>query len=702
MDRDTGKNLLTQEKKSVEKKEQVISVRDNDGYLDLRIQKKFLLENSTFDIQKLILAALSPIFLNKNKQAPAPAKRKQSTIFPHVAFFIEFMPHYTGGRYSMFLQALILSHYTRVTVVSTHKPPFYDDFKDYYNDNFSMAYSNDWLMHQRENPYDLIFGIPNICGQFAHAYAKKWKLKLYLMMFETPNWIRQFREGIDSTEDFWSSYKKSLLEADKIITPSVESKKWLQDWDPEFRNKTVEVLYPNFNQLTADKVMKEAGIRHYDRKSVVFLSRMADFKKPITLFEKIPDDVDIHIIGKIWSETRTVIDKVKKDNWIIHEQISDEEKFRIIRNSDLLIFPTKFEGAGMPPMEAFYFGIPVITYDLPVLRELYGNLPVYIPIGDEGAFLQAIMEALGKDGSHQDFARSKQYANKSYASVRKTAERMLELFEIPKVTAGVIVGDGYDYLEYAVNSLFPYLWEVVIAHGFVDGYKNTNDAEFDEVESALTRLLFKDTIGKIRYGKGKAWKDKIEMQNKIAENVTGEFYLKLDSDEVWKPETFQLAIQEFVDDPDLTILKMPFFHFWLSFKNIAVDAGGKWGTKHPRIWRWDKSFRHETSFNHFVNTQNAIHIPVISPDFKEKEFGGDRIYHFGWCRKLGKMLIKIRYYKLRGIEKFVTDTVSEWKELSDATMVTQDVRSWAEPFDGILPKILEDHPYKNIKDVRNL
>lgn len=63
---------------------------------------------------------------------------------------------------------------------------------------------------------------------------------------------------------------------------------------------------------------------------------------------------------------------------------------------------------------------------------------------------------------------------------------------------------------------------------------------------------------------------------------------------------------------------------------------------------------------------------------------------------------KLDYYKNRGIEKGVHDTITGWKKLDDPTQPTQGshVRSWAESFKGQFPKILDNHPYKQLKDIR--
>jgi len=84
------------------------------------------------------------------------------------------------------------------------------------------------------------------------------------------------------------------------------------------------------------------------------------------------------------------------------------------------------------------------------------------------------------------------------------------------------------------------------------------------------------------------------------------------------------------------------------------------------------------------------------------EYKGDRIYHTGYLRKLNVLQEKIRYYKNRGIEKYVVDTVTGWKDGKSPTQPTQHVDSHSIPFEGVLPEILEQHPYRFIKDMREV
>ena len=59
-------------------------------------------------------------------------------------------------------------------------------------------------------------------------------------------------------------------------------------------------------------------------------------------------------------------------------RINEEEKYQLLSNAKALIYPTSFEGFGLPPLEALSVGTPVIAYKLDVLREIYSNSLTWI------------------------------------------------------------------------------------------------------------------------------------------------------------------------------------------------------------------------------------------------------------------------------------------------------------------------------------
>jgi glycosyltransferase involved in cell wall biosynthesis len=55
-----------------------------------------------------------------------------------------------------------------------------------------------------------------------------------------------------------------------------------------------------------------------------------------------------------------------------------------------LLFPSLAEGYGLPPLEAGGLGTKVIASNLPVLREVCGDFPVYLDPRDSYSWLETI------------------------------------------------------------------------------------------------------------------------------------------------------------------------------------------------------------------------------------------------------------------------------------------------------------------------
>lgn len=58
--------------------------------------------------------------------------------------------------------------------------------------------------------------------------------------------------------------------------------------------------------------------------------------------------------------------------------ITNEERDTLYCNARVFAFPSIFEGFGMPPIEAMYFGVPVVVSDIAVMREVTLNKAIYI------------------------------------------------------------------------------------------------------------------------------------------------------------------------------------------------------------------------------------------------------------------------------------------------------------------------------------
>jgi glycosyltransferase involved in cell wall biosynthesis len=78
--------------------------------------------------------------------------------------------------------------------------------------------------------------------------------------------------------------------------------------------------------------------------------------------------------------------------------VDDAQLRQVVAGATALVLPSRYEGFGLPPLEAFACGTPVVASDLPVLREVSGPLASYAPVGDAEAFAEAVLRVLDDDG----------------------------------------------------------------------------------------------------------------------------------------------------------------------------------------------------------------------------------------------------------------------------------------------------------------
>jgi glycosyltransferase involved in cell wall biosynthesis len=75
---------------------------------------------------------------------------------------------------------------------------------------------------------------------------------------------------------------------------------------------------------------------------------------------------------------------------VLAGRVSDGELKALYQNALSLVFPSRYEGFGIPLIEAAMCGCPVIASDIPVAREVCGDTAQFFPVGDLDALVQAM------------------------------------------------------------------------------------------------------------------------------------------------------------------------------------------------------------------------------------------------------------------------------------------------------------------------
>lgn len=74
------------------------------------------------------------------------------------------------------------------------------------------------------------------------------------------------------------------------------------------------------------------------------------------------------------------------------DKCSDEELASLLKGARALLLPSRAEGFGLPMVEAFQLGVPVLASDIDIFREIGGGVPRLIAPGDRAQWESAILE----------------------------------------------------------------------------------------------------------------------------------------------------------------------------------------------------------------------------------------------------------------------------------------------------------------------
>jgi glycosyltransferase involved in cell wall biosynthesis len=66
----------------------------------------------------------------------------------------------------------------------------------------------------------------------------------------------------------------------------------------------------------------------------------------------------------------------------------------LYRGCSALVYPSRMEGFGLPPLEAMAYGKPVIVSDIPVFREILEDAPYFVELGNSESWKLAFSEVL--------------------------------------------------------------------------------------------------------------------------------------------------------------------------------------------------------------------------------------------------------------------------------------------------------------------
>ncbi|MFQ5743343.1 MAG: glycosyltransferase family 4 protein [Acidobacteriota bacterium] len=108
-------------------------------------------------------------------------------------------------------------------------------------------------------------------------------------------------------------------------------------------------------------------------------------------------DAQLAVVGdRRWGkETLAVLESLRvKDTVVLTGRVPEENLAALYSGAEVFVFPSFYEGFGLPVLEAMACGAPVITSDRGALREVAGAAAIYIDPRDEAGLAARIQRLL--------------------------------------------------------------------------------------------------------------------------------------------------------------------------------------------------------------------------------------------------------------------------------------------------------------------
>ncbi len=116
---------------------------------------------------------------------------------------------------------------------------------------------------------------------------------------------------------------------------------------------------------------------------------------------------------------------VTSDKVIFTGRLSDEEIVALYTHASALLFPSLYEGFGIPPLEAMLLGCPVLSSNIEPAREVCGDAALYFHPENAQEMAQSVAHLFAKPEIRQDMI-AKGYARAKAFSWDHSAQRLLD------------------------------------------------------------------------------------------------------------------------------------------------------------------------------------------------------------------------------------------------------------------------------------
>ncbi|MEI7891233.1 MAG: glycosyltransferase family 1 protein [bacterium] len=210
----------------------------------------------------------------------------------------------------------------------------------------------------------------------------------------------------------------AIKNADRIIAVSDSTKNDILKFYPEVLPENVVVVHHGFDtKLFSSKIDEAKQIetlsrfKIQDSKFVLYVGAIQPRKNLEVLIEAFDEikkkhgDLKLVFAGAPAWNHEGVFEKIQssehRDDIVVTGILSFEELRLIYGSAKVFVFPSLYEGFGIPVLEAFASDVPAILADNSSLPEVAGNAALYFKTGDSSDLAVQLERVLGDEALRQ-------------------------------------------------------------------------------------------------------------------------------------------------------------------------------------------------------------------------------------------------------------------------------------------------------------
>lgn len=194
--------------------------------------------------------------------------------------------------------------------------------------------------------------------------------------------------------------KKWLMEkARKIIAISEQTRNDIIKFYPHIPAEKIEVIY--LSQSVIETSGRESP--ELPENYVLFVGNRGGYKN-FELFMKsakplLEKDLSLQIVcaggGKFTNEERIFLTNLGLYNRLHQYNYKDKDLAFFYKGANFFVFPSSYEGFGIPTLEAMKCGCPVLLADTGCLKEIGADAALYFETGNQASLELAMRDLLG-------------------------------------------------------------------------------------------------------------------------------------------------------------------------------------------------------------------------------------------------------------------------------------------------------------------